>query len=171
MQLTISAADLARRLCGFTHASGSITLTIEDERIRSQILALLLPVPQSAEARNPPVIYRATADGSVTFDVPPASASLIPEGPPWQCGDILEEDRGHHPILVGYFEQWIEVWPHDRAEDFAPRVWSEARAFENFGPFRRIGCVAPVVVLRARSGDEEAAAAIVRAAYPEGDED
>ena len=152
MQITISASDLARRLCGFTHASGAITLTIEDERIRSQILALLLPGAPGAKIE------------------PSSTPEPKPERSPWQCGDILEGDRGHRPILVGYSELWIEVWPDDRAEDFAPRVWSEARAFENFGPFRRIGCVSPEVVLRARSGDEEAAAAIVRAAYPGGDE-
>lgn len=155
MQITISAADLASRLCGFTHASGSITLTIEDERIRSQILALLLP--------NTP---------GVKVDGGPSSASEPEaEGPPWQCGDILKGDRWHRPILVGRDGWWVEVWPHDRAEDFAPRVWSSEGAFKPFGPFRRIGCVSPEVVLRARSGDEEAAAAIVRAAYPEGDED
>ena len=164
MQITISAADLATRMCGCTHASGSITLTIEDGRVRSQILALLLPGPQSADACMT-VVTEATRLG---FDAPaPAPA---PESEPWQCGDILEGDRGQYPILVGYSGRWVEVWPYDRAEDFEPRVWSEARAFESFGPFRRIGCVAPVVVLRARSGAEEAAAAIVRAAYPEGDE-
>ena len=62
--------------------------------------------------------------------------------------------------------RWIEVWPDDRAEDFAPRVWSEARAFESLGPFRRSGCVTPEVVQRVRGGDEEAAATIVRTAYP-----
>ena len=146
MQITISAAE-----CGFTNASGSITLTIEDERVRSQILALLLPGAPGVKA-----------DGG------PSSASEPepePEPEPWQCGDILEGDRGHRPILVGYFEWWAKVLPGDRAEDFAPQVWSEARAFEIFGPFRRIGCVSPEVVLRARSGDEEAAATIVRAAY------
>ena len=149
MQITISAAE-----CGFTNASGSITLTIEDERVRSQILALLLPGAPGVKA-----------DGG-----PSSASEPEPEPEPWQCGDILEGDRGQYPILVGYSGRWVEVWPYDRAEDFEPRVWSEARAFESFGPFRRIGCVAPVVVQRARGGDEEAAAAIVRAAYPEGAE-
>ena len=161
MQLTISAADLSSRLCGFTHASGAITLTIEDERVRSQILALLLP--------NTPGVK--INDGPSSASEPEPETETEAEGPPWQCGDILEGDRWHHPILVGRDGWWVEVWPYDRAEDLAPRVWSMARAFKPFGPFRRIGCVAPVVVLRARAGDEEAAAAIVRAAYPEGDED
>ena len=148
MQITISAADLVGPLRGFTHASGAITLTIEDERIRSQILALLLPGAPGAKIE------------------PSSTPEPKPERSPWQCGDILEGDRGHRPILVGYSERWVEVWPHDRAEDFAPRVWSEARAFESLGPFRRIGRVTPEVVQRVRGGDEEAVATIVRTAYP-----
>ena len=168
MQITISAADLVGPLRGFTHASGAITLTLEDERIRSQILALLLSTPP-VQIIN--VMQGAEVEIQPGAEVGDGSPSASEPEPSWQCGDILEGDRGHRPILVGYSELWIEVWPDDRDEDFAPRVWSEARAFESLGPFRRIGCVSPEVVLRARSGDEEAAAAIVRAAYPEGDED
>lgn len=163
MQITISAADLARRLCGFTHASGSITLTLEDERIRSQILALLLSTPP-VQIIN--VMQGAEVEIQPGAEVGDGSPSASEPEPSWQCGDILEGDRWHRPILVGYPELWIEVWPDDRAEDFAPRVWSEARAFESLGPFRRIGCVTPEVVQRVRGGDEEAAATIVRTAYP-----